>query len=75
MPLLLSLAGPWGARLRSDVRRFNVWTKGEVQWLRKLGGVDGLKLDKFNPGQKLNALFVAGGLVLFRIFQLATAAA
>jgi formate dehydrogenase subunit gamma len=64
VPLLVSLVGPWGSRMRQDVRRFNRWTAGEVRWLRSLGGERGVPLDKFNPGQKLNAVFVGGAIVL-----------
>ncbi|HVC13832.1 MAG TPA: cytochrome b/b6 domain-containing protein [Acidimicrobiales bacterium] len=65
LPLLVSLVGPWGARMRRDVRRFNRWTRAELEWLRRLGGGDRRKLDKFNPGQKLNAIFVGGSIVVF----------
>lgn len=65
VPLIVSLVGPWGARMRRDVRRFNRWTRGEVEWLRHFGALDGVELDKFNPGQKLNAVFVGGAIVVF----------
>jgi formate dehydrogenase subunit gamma len=64
IPLIVSLAGPWGSRLRRDVRRFNLWTKDEVRWMRSFGRHHLAKPDKFNPGQKLNALFVAGAIVV-----------
>jgi formate dehydrogenase subunit gamma len=64
IPLVAALVGPWGMRLRLDIRRFNVWTTGEVRWLRTLGRGDGIKLDKFNPGQKLNAIFTGGVIVV-----------
>jgi len=80
VPLLISLAGAWGARFRRDVRRFNVWMSEETRWLRGFGRERLPELDKFNPGQKLNALFVGGsiavmlgtGIVLkwFRFFPL-----
>jgi formate dehydrogenase subunit gamma len=64
IPLLVSLLGPWGARMRRDARRVNLWTREEVRWLIALG-VRGPKVrDKFNPGQKLNAIFVAGSIVV-----------
>lgn len=65
VPLIVSLLGPWGARMRRDVRRFNRWTRAELEWLRRFGAADGLEMDKFNPGQKLNAVFVAGAIVIF----------
>lgn len=64
VPILVSLAGPWGARMRRDLRRWNRWTPLEVRWLRTLGGVRGLDKDKFNPGQKLNAVFTGGAIVV-----------
>jgi formate dehydrogenase subunit gamma len=64
VPLLVSVVGPWGARMRRDIRRFNRWTRLELRWLWTLGGVRGLEKDKFNPGQKLNAVFTAGAMAL-----------
>lgn len=64
VPLIVSLAGPWGARMRRDVRRFNLWTAAEVRWLWSVGRERIPKPDKFNPGQKLNALFIAGAIVV-----------
>jgi formate dehydrogenase subunit gamma len=64
VPLIVSLAGPWGARLRRDVQRFNLWTTEEIHWLRSLGRQGLSHPDKFNPGQKANALFTAGAIVV-----------
>lgn len=64
VPLMVSLVGPWGARFRRDVRRFNVWMSEETRWLRGLGQAPLPELDKFNPGQKLNALFVGGAIAV-----------
>jgi formate dehydrogenase subunit gamma len=69
IPLLLGLAGNWGRVLRRDVNRINRWTEDDVRWLRGLvdaasgrrGAAPRPRLGKFNPGQKLNAAFVAGG--------------
>ena len=63
-PLLVSLAGPWGARMRRDVRRINRWSAEEVAWLRTFGTRAVARTDKFNPGQKLNAAFTAGAIVV-----------
>ncbi len=60
VPLALSLPGPWGARMRRDVRRINVWRREEIEWLRSRGRTP-LAADKFNPAQKLNAI-VLGAL-------------
>lgn len=64
IPLIVSLAGPWGARFRRDVRRINVWTAAEIRWLRSLGLRELIRPDKFNPGQKLNAIFTASAIVV-----------
>jgi formate dehydrogenase subunit gamma len=64
VPLLISLAGPWGVQLRRDLRRFSLWTQAEVRWLRSFGSRPLKEPDKFNPGQKLNALFVGGAIVV-----------
>jgi formate dehydrogenase subunit gamma len=63
LPILVSLLGPWGQRMRRDVRRLSYWTKAEVRWLRT-GGRTSIELDKFNPGQKANAIFIAGVIVI-----------
>jgi formate dehydrogenase subunit gamma len=64
IPLIVSLVGPWGAQMRRDVRRINRWTRDEISWLRRLGGTSVAALDKFNPGQKLNAIFTAGSILV-----------
>jgi formate dehydrogenase subunit gamma len=64
VPLIISLIGPWGAQLRRDIRRVNLWTASELRWLRSLGRKSINEPDKFNPGQKLNALFTAGAIVV-----------
>ena len=63
LPLLVSVLGRRGARMRRDLRRFNYWTRDEVRWLRTFGSSP-LRADKFNPGQKLNAIFVGGSIVV-----------
>ena len=63
LPIIISLLGPWGQRMRDDVRRLNNWTADEVQWFRT-GGRTAIEFDKFNPGQKANAIFVAGVIAI-----------
>jgi formate dehydrogenase subunit gamma len=63
-PVLVSLVGPWGVAMRRDLRRINVWTRDEVKWLRHLGRNAPRVVDKFNPGQKLNAIFVGGAILV-----------
>jgi formate dehydrogenase subunit gamma len=64
VPLLISLLGPWGSQMRRDVRRINKWTKDEVAWLRLLGRSAPRVVDKFNPGQKLNAIFIGASILV-----------
>jgi len=63
VPLLVSMAGPWGARMRADLRRVTVWTREEIRWLRALGRAP-LRADKFNPGQKANAIFTGAAIIV-----------
>lgn len=64
LPLLIALSGSWGSGLRADIRRFNLWTKGELKWLMTAGKNPGLEMGKFNPGQKMNAIFVGSSIVV-----------
>lgn len=64
VPLLVSILGPWGAQFRRDLRRINVWTRDEVTWLKALGRRAPKVVDKFNPGQKLNAIFIGASIVV-----------
>jgi formate dehydrogenase subunit gamma len=64
IPLLISLLGPWGARMRRDLRRVNLWTRDEITWIKALGRSAPRVVDKFNPGQKLNAIFIGGSIVV-----------
>ena len=64
IPIIVSVPGPWGAQMRRDLRRINVWTKDEVAWLRALGQRAPKVIDKFKPGQKLNAIFIGGSIVI-----------
>jgi formate dehydrogenase subunit gamma len=63
LPIIVSLLGPWGHQMRRDVRRFNYWTRREIEWMRTLGK-SALEADKFNPGQKLNAIFIGAVIIL-----------
>ena len=67
LPLLVSLAGPWGRGLRADLRRLNRWSMHDQQWfsaLRHRRPTTGMPVGKFNPGQKLNAAFVLGEMIV-----------
>ena len=69
LPLLLGILGPrYGWRLRADLRRLNRWIPEDRTWLRRHGWhqerIVGLKQGKFNAGQKLNAAFTGGAILL-----------
>lgn len=63
LPILVSLVGSWGRGMRSDMRRISKWTHQEVRWLRSFGWLR-IDADKFNPGQKLNAIFIGASIVV-----------
>ena len=65
IPIIVSLLGPWGRGMRRDVRRVNAWTRQEIRWLQTRGRSP-LEADKFNPGQKLNAIFI-GAVILIML--------
>ena len=62
-PFLLALPGRRGRNLRRDRAALNRFSADDVRWLRSRGTDPGIRLGKFNPGQKLNAAFVAAALV------------
>lgn len=65
VPLVLSFVGPrWGRRLRADLRRINRWSADDRRWLRTRGRDHSVRVGKFNAGQKLNAAFTGGAIVL-----------
>jgi len=64
IPVLITLAGRWGAGFRADVGRLNRWTQDDRRWFRSFGRDPYVRLGKFNPGQKLNASFIAGVIVV-----------
>jgi formate dehydrogenase subunit gamma len=66
LPVIVSLIGPWGSQMRRDVNRFNYWTRDEIAWIKSLGKT-GLAAEKFNPGQKLNAIFVGASILVMLV--------
>ena len=54
----------WGRSLRRDARRINRWSPDDVRWLKTFGRDPKVRLGKFNPGQKLNAAFVAAAALV-----------
>jgi formate dehydrogenase subunit gamma len=66
LPLLIGLLLPGGRRLRDDVSRFNRWTTHDRRWWSRRRRASA-QLGKFNPGQKLNAVFVGASIVLMLV--------
>ncbi|HEX2043857.1 MAG TPA: cytochrome b/b6 domain-containing protein [Acidimicrobiales bacterium] len=64
VPLVVGLAGRWRGGLVADIRAFNRWGVQDRRWLRSRGRDPRARVGKFNPGQKLNAAFVAGAAVV-----------
>jgi formate dehydrogenase subunit gamma len=65
LPFLTAwVVGRWRAALADDVRRLNRFDDHDRRWLRSLGRDPFVRSGKFNGGQKLNAAFVAGALLL-----------
>ncbi len=62
VPVAVTVAGRWRDGLRRDAARIGRWTADDRLWLRSRGQSRALRTGKFNAGQKLNTLFVAGVL-------------
>lgn len=62
--LILAVIGPWGASLRADLSRFNRWTREDFDWIRAASTRVAGRMGKFNAGQKLNAAFTGGAVVV-----------
>lgn len=62
VPLVMAYAGAWREGLRRDVRRLARWSVDDRRWLTSLGRRGRASMGKFNAGQKLNAIFVAGAI-------------
>jgi formate dehydrogenase subunit gamma len=63
VPFLLALPGRRGRALRRDLGAINRFSNDDIRWLRSRASDSTVRLGKFNPGQKLNAAFVAAALV------------
>jgi formate dehydrogenase subunit gamma len=63
VPLVLGLVLRSGAQLRRDVNALARWIPDDRRWLHKRTRPRA-QLGKFNPGQKLNATFVAAAIVV-----------
>ena len=67
VPLLVGYLWPGrGRSFRSDLARINRWSAADRRWLRTRGrdAEARRRVGKFNAGQKLNAAFTGGAIVL-----------
>jgi formate dehydrogenase subunit gamma len=66
LPILVGVAGRWGAQLRRDLGRINRWTRDNARWFQRgnRAGPGRIDVGKFNAGQKLNATFFAAAIVV-----------
>ncbi|MCU1356832.1 MAG: putative formate dehydrogenase [Acidimicrobiales bacterium] len=63
VPFMVVLVGRWNRGLRRDARRLGRFSPDDWRWLRKRSRATGsLRVGKFNAGQKVNAILVAGSL-------------
>jgi formate dehydrogenase subunit gamma len=63
VPILVAISLRAGAQLRADFARMNRWTTDDKRWWsRQLRA--SAKLGKFNPGQKLNTVFIGATIVV-----------
>jgi len=64
VPLLAGVLGPWRQRLLADLRRFDRWGAADFDWFRRPARRHNLSRGKFNGGQKAEAAFLGGGMVV-----------
>jgi formate dehydrogenase subunit gamma len=68
VPFLITVSlRRWGAAFRADLARLNRWSHDDGRWLRAFGRNPFVRLGKFNPGQKLNAAFTGGAILVMLI--------
>ena len=63
-PLLAARLGPWRHAFVADVRALARFDDDDRRWLRSLGRAKDVRMGKFHPGQKLNAAFTLGAIVV-----------
>jgi formate dehydrogenase subunit gamma len=63
-PLLAARFGPWRRQFVDDVRALARFDDDDRRWLRSLGRSKKVRMGKFHPGQKLNAAFTLGAIVV-----------
>jgi len=64
IPFLVALLGNWGA-VRETAHDFDHWDEGDRHWASDIWNGHETQPGRFNAGQKLNATFTVGALLLF----------
>lgn len=64
VPLIVGVLGPWRKRLVGDLRRFDRWSRADWDWFHRKAKRSGLPAGKFNGGQKAEAAFVLGAMIV-----------
>jgi len=64
LPLVLARLGPWRAAFLADVRSLARFDDDDRRWLRSFGRSRDVRMGKFHPGQKLNAAFTLGAILV-----------
>ncbi|HVE93900.1 MAG TPA: cytochrome b/b6 domain-containing protein [Acidimicrobiales bacterium] len=64
LPVTVGALGRRGRALRADLGRADRFTPHDWAWLRSFGRARGLRTGKFNAGQKLNAAFTGGSILV-----------
>jgi formate dehydrogenase subunit gamma len=67
VPIMVGVAGPWRRNLVADLRRFDRWTKSDWDWFHRTQRRSDAPAGKFNGGQKAEAAFVGGGIVVMLV--------
>lgn len=63
IPILVAIFLRSGKQLRTDLARMNRWTKDDKRWWSRSQRPN-VQLGKFNPGQKLNTVFIGAVIVV-----------
>ena len=63
-PLLAARYGPWRRGFAADVRALARFDDDDRRWLRSFGRAKDVRMGKFHPGQKLNAAFTLGAIIV-----------
>ncbi|HUR23101.1 MAG TPA: cytochrome b/b6 domain-containing protein [Acidimicrobiales bacterium] len=64
VPLLAARYGPWRRGFVADVRALSRFDDDDRRWLRSFGRAKNVRMGKFHPGQKLNAAFTLGAIIV-----------